>query len=129
MDSKLKNAVIRQLGGRDSLQDVCDHGVDAGFPGFTYYADTCNFYRRNRKAIVRLVEETAADFGQSPLEMVSGFNCLTRVFEKHERPALERAIAVAMYGTRRGADDDVEQVENALAWFALEETAREICDK
>lgn len=76
MNQKLINAVIRQLGGRDYLRDVSNHGASGGFPGFTYYTDTIKFFRNNRKEIVELVNEYAQDMGESALDMIAQFNCL-----------------------------------------------------
>lgn len=126
MDAKLQNAVIRQLGYTKNdpellgtLEDISNHGISGGFSGFIYYADTIKFFKANRKAIVELVREMAQDFGQDPIELVAGFNCLTNDFETREE------IARALYG--RLASDDT-QVANALAWFAAEEVARSMTD-
>lgn len=61
----------------------------------------------------------AQDFGQNPIDMVAGFNCLTDDFDTREE------IARALYG--RLASDDT-QAANALAWFAAEEVARSMTD-
>lgn len=126
MNTKLQNAVIRQLGltRKDeeltsTLENICNHGISGGFSGFIYYTDTIAFFKKNRKAIIELVREMAQDFGQNPIDMVSGFNCLTDDFETREE------IARALYG-RLHSDDT--QVPNALAWFAAEEAARSLTD-
>ncbi len=69
---KLINAVIRQLGEKDRLVDVYRNGVNAGYPGFTYYADTEKFYRRHRGAINSLVLQQAED----PITMVLMSPCV-----------------------------------------------------
>ena len=61
----------------------------------------------------------AQDFGQDPIQFVASFNCLDDDLETREE------IARALYG-RINSDDTL--VANALAWFALEETARELTD-
>ena len=119
MDAKLKNAVIRQLGGRDELEDIANHGADAGWSGFTYYSETVKFYKAHRAEIVNLVKEMAEEFGQSPLNFVASFNCLKSAGE------YEAEIAEALYG--RISSDNLT-VPNALAWFALEEVARSETD-
>lgn len=126
MNTKLQNAVIRQLGYTrndedliPTLEDITNHGIDGGFSGFIYYADTIKFFKANRHEIIELVREMAQDFGQDPIEMVAGFNCLTNDFETREE------IARAIYG--RVAKDD-SLVANALAWFAAEEVARSMTD-
>ena len=40
MNTELIKAVIRQLGGKEALEDVYNHGADGGFSGFTYYSET-----------------------------------------------------------------------------------------
>lgn len=65
------------------------------------------------------VESLANDLGEDTLAMVGGFNCLKGYgLTSHE-------IAVALYQSR---GDCCEQIQNALAWFALEEVARNYCD-
>lgn len=117
----LAPAVLRQLGGgADAVQsalDAAEHGADGGFPGFTYYSDTCEFVKRNRKAIADAVEQMADDLGEDLIAMVRGFRCL-------EDDTPSKAIALALFAG--GDGDDVMLVENALAWFALEEVGRAI---
>jgi len=43
----LINAVIRQLGGKESLSDIREHGIAGGYCGFTYYSDTCKRFDPN----------------------------------------------------------------------------------
>jgi len=122
MNSTLKNAVIRAIGGKESLRDVYEHGADAGFPGFTYYSDTCKFYARHKHAINELAEEMADSLGDNVIEMVRNFNCIKGDYKPSE-------IAKTMYGRRnRQEQNDLCQIDNALAWFALEEVARDIYD-
>lgn len=119
MNSTLKNAVIRKV-GKDSLRDVNEHGADGGFPGFIYYTDTCAFFRRHRKAIEELVAEMAGSLGEDVLKMIAGFRCLGGDFSEVE-------IGRVLFAPWK--DDDAHQmIGNALAWFALEEVAREVCD-
>lgn len=114
---RLTRAVIRQLGGTDYLSDAANHGADAGFPGFTYYADTVPFFRRNRKEILARLESLAADLGEEMLQCLAGFQCLKGV------PTLDLARGID------GRGEYATQVQNALTWFALEEVAREVCDE
>lgn len=111
----LRRAVIRRV-GRDSLTDVANHGAAGGYPGFCYYTDTCAFYAKHQKDIVQAVEEMADDLGDSPVSMVRGFNCLGAA------DYTESEVARTLYGTK---SQHQQQVANALAWFALEEVARE----
>ena len=109
-------AVIKQT-GRENLEDIARHGVDGGFAGFTYYTDTVPFFRRNRAAIVALVNGMAEEFGQEPMALVAGFRCLEPADDE-----TRASIGRCLYGGRVGDADT--QVANALAWFAAEEVAR-----
>lgn len=115
----LQQAVLDQIGDDDARQiaiDAGNNGANAGWSGFTYYSDTCAFASQHRTAIAACVSEMAEEMGEGVIEFVRGFNCLD-----DETP--DQAIAAALWGTC-GDDDDVMQVENALAWFALEEVGR-----
>jgi hypothetical protein len=120
IDAKLARAVIRQLGGwsqfKEFAVDICNHGIDSGFSGFTYYSDTVPFFTRNRRAIIDLAKEQAADFGQGVLEMIAGFNCLNGDYTSDE-------IGETLFG--RNPDT---QIANALAWYAGEEVCRSFVD-
>ena len=131
---RLVRAVLRQLNGdaKDSLQDIANHGVDGGFHGFIYTADTVAFFKRNRKDIVALVHSMAEELGEIPVEMVTLFNCLggpayREAKDSHykEQEVLREyapGVGRCLYGGR--LTDDDTQVANALAWFAAEEVAR-----
>jgi hypothetical protein len=120
MDKKLVSAVVRKLGSRDYLRDVNYHGADGGFPGFTYTWETVEFYKRHKSQIVELLREYADDMGESISDVVSEFRCLA------DLPGKSDEIGRTLYG-RIGKNDFM--VANALAWFALEEVARFICDQ
>jgi len=120
----LARAVLNELGGDDdaiqTAMDAARYGADAGFPSFTYYKDTCAFTKKHRRAIRAAVEDMAEQLGEkSAVGLVKGFRCLRDGIE-------ESAIALALYGGHGGEDeeDGVMLVENALAWFALEEVGR-----
>ena len=117
----LARAVIRQLGGWDSFKesapDITNHGISGGFHGFIYYTDTCGFTRKNRAAIASMVETMADDLGESPLDMVAGFNCLKESVTASE-------VGRVLYSGRGGDPDARQLIENALAWFAGEEISR-----
>lgn len=124
--TQLQRAVIKQLGYEPDdeelqgvLEDVANHGADAGFCGFTYYSETCAFFDHNQTDIVDMVKEMADDFGTDPISLVAGFNCLDDDCETRDE------IGRCIYG--KPTDDDT-QVPNALAWFALEEVARQLVE-
>ena len=120
--ASLIRATVRQSGGWESFtdhaEDVTNHGASGGFSGWIYYTETEAFTRRNRAAIAQLAEDMASDIGEgSAVALVKGFNCLDG--------ATESECARALYGK---AKPDDSNVENALAWFALEEVSRAYCD-
>jgi hypothetical protein len=130
MNKHIIEAVIEQLGGTDNLQDVVNHGADAGYPGFTYYKDTCEFYKNNRKEINQMVRDMASDLGEKPVEMVGGFGCLkayNHKADKWEDQEVYDAIGTCLFGGK--LSEETTQVENALAWFALEEVARYVVEQ
>ena len=120
----LRKAVQRQMGYTakekddfiSTLRDVNRGGADAGFGGFTYYKDTIAFYKRNREQILSSLGEMADSLGEGVLEMVASFQCLKSC------NLTTSEVAKAIY---TGKGECVEQIQNALAWFALEEVARE----
>ena len=115
---KLVRSVVRQLGGKESLSDIAKHGVSGGFAGFIWYTDTVAFYKRNRKEILALLKEYAADFGvKSAVEVVCTFKGLDKEQE---------SICRCLYG--RMNEEDI-YVANSLAWFAAEEVAKAFCDE
>lgn len=121
MEKSLINAVIRRVGGRSQAIEAGNHGADAGWPGFIYYSDTCAFTARHRAEIRSMAEEMAGELGQGTVEFIKSFRCV-------ENDTPEAAIHFALYGGRfpKELRDDVELIENALAWFALEEVGRHL---
>lgn len=123
----LQKNVIEQLSGssrltqetRETLEDVTRGGASGGFSGFIYYNETVAFFKKNRHEIIAMVEEMSEEFGQDPVQFVASFNCLDDDRETRAE------IARALYGNLK-KDDYL--VANALAWFALEETARQLTD-
>ena len=64
--ASLIDAVIERLGGMDdelmgTIEDIAGHGADAGWCGFTYTKDTCEFYQANRKEINDWIKNTAEE--------------------------------------------------------------------
>ncbi len=113
---RMTRAILRRV-ERDSLQDVVRHGASGGFSGFTYYADTLAFYKAHKADILEMARQMADDMGEDMLAMVAGFNCL----KNDKLTATE--IGEALFS---GRGDCVTNVRNAMAWFALEEVAREL---
>lgn len=121
----LAPAVLAQLGDCDdviqSAIDAANHGADGGFGGFTYYVDTCAFTTANRAAIAATVEDMADQLGNTPFEMLRAFGCGDVSWK-------DSNLSAALYGGAGADPDEVEAIENALAWFALEEVGRAIAD-
>jgi hypothetical protein len=111
----LTRAVIRAT-GRENLEDIARHGVSGGFAGFIYTADCVRFFRRHRKAIQQRLQEDAIDFGVDPLNMVTNFNCLKGAVNVDD-------VGRALYGN---SGEMCDTIQNALAWYAAEEIAREM---
>lgn len=82
-------------------EDLARHGADAGWPGLTYYSDTCALYDRFADEIWDAIYEDAQSFGQTNLELIASFNCAGDV----------------------GSD---AQFKNMLVWFMAERVAREL---
>jgi hypothetical protein len=113
---RMTRAILRRL-DREALQDVVNHGAAGGFSGFTYYADTLAFYKAHKGDILALAEQMASDMGEDMLAMIASFQCL-----KHG-PFSPSEIGEALYS---GRGEAAATVRNAMAWFALEEVAREL---
>lgn len=106
----LIEAVVKNI-GKESIQDVVNHGINVGFGGFIYYADTVKFWRKHRKIITRLAEEQWQELDyQNLLDMISGFRC--------NNGWTTDEVARAFYGNY---NDEYERIYNCLAWYAAEE--------
>lgn len=119
---KLIRSVVRQIGGystfKEYAQDICNHGAQGGFCGFTYYSDTISFAKRNKIEILEFCKQFDSELENVGLfAFIASFNCL-RNYSQEE-------IAEALYTKNAGSET---QVFNALAWFALEEVSRSYCD-
>jgi len=68
----LINAVVNRA-GMDSIYDIINYGIDSGYSGFIYYADTHKFAMRYRKYIILLLEKSAEMGYEGVVEMVKGF--------------------------------------------------------
>lgn len=116
---RITRSILRQL-DRDQLADVARHGADAGWPGFTYTADTVQFYKSHKADIIEMAKQMADDLGNSMIGMIRNFRCLTNAGKPDYT---EDEIAEAIYA---GRGESADTIRNAIAWFALEETAREL---
>jgi len=112
----LINAVISRI-GMDSVMDVVNHGIDGGFNGFIYYADTHKFAMTYRKKIVELLEEEAEQLGEEVTTMVAGFG----VFRGSPMDADDKKDLYKYLGGGRPVQGTIT---NIMAWFCAEEVCR-----
>ena len=108
-ESKLQKAVRtsinRQCDGdpRRFIENVTRYGCQSGMVGeLIYYTDTTRFYNRHRREIYQLLDVTCRELGLSPARL---------------------------FGDKWDDEDPLVLDylnQNLLAWFAYEETAREI---
>tara|TARA_R110000824_G_scaffold42506_4_gene125126 strand:+ start:1826 stop:2239 length:414 start_codon:yes stop_codon:yes gene_type:complete len=116
----LARAVVKQYGRwvdwKESASDIASYGADGGVNGFIYHVDTIEFYEANKGNIHELARQMMDDLGGPDLlcEFVASFNCVD--LEAYE---VEQAIEDGE------SNEDYTQVANALAWYALEETAND----
>lgn len=113
----LINAVVKNLGGTDSINDVNEHGANAGFSGFTWYNETHSFAMRYRKLIVKLLEEQADSLGEEVVSMVSNFGAF-------RRDGMDNEDRKELYKYLGGGKCEQSTITNLMAWFALEEVCR-----
>lgn len=122
--ASLIRAVVRQAGGWKSFcemaEDITRHGIDGGFSGFIYYSETEPFASRNKEAISELLSSQAQEMGyDSTFTMIRGFGC----FKGDTLSDVELMNALC-----RGRNPkDGPNILNGLAWYAVEEVAREYC--
>lgn len=119
----LIQSTVKQIGGWQSFQervrDIVNHGAQNGVSGFIYYTETRAFFQKNKRNIVDMVIDRAAECGGNFLEMITGLSCIAS-FKLNQNDV----FAALAYPDAEYAD----QVENCLAWFALEEVAWRYCD-
>jgi hypothetical protein len=112
----LINAVISRI-GKESVNDVINHGIDGGFSGFVYYSDTHKFAMTYRKYILSLLNEMAECMGEEVSEMVSNFGVFRNSkMDKEDRRDLYRYLG--------GGRCEQCTITNLMAWFAAEEVCR-----
>lgn len=114
----LSRAVIKQFGRwvdwKESASDIANYGAQGGVNGFIYHTDTIAFYEANKGNIHALARQMMDDFGGSPslCDFVASFGCVDLEAYEVEDVMLEGK-----------SSEDYTTVANALAWFALEDTA------
>lgn len=123
--ASLVRAVVRQMGGwesfKESAPDVTRHGIDGGFHGFIYHAETEPFAKAHKDAISELASSQAQEMGyDSTFAMIRGFGC----FKGDTLTDGELMNALC-----RGRNpENGPNILNGLAWYAGEEVCRAYCD-
>lgn len=112
----LINAVLSRI-DKDSIQDVNNHGMQAGFGRFIYYSDTVPFAHRYRKLIIQLLERDSAEFGIEITEMVSGFG----IFRNNPMDSDDKRD---LYRFLSGTKCKETTIPNLMAWYAAETVCR-----
>lgn len=110
------------------LEGVAGHGCVSGCASaFTYYRDTCDFFKANRAALRDQLREQAADglFGEV-VETAVGAVCAFRCFRDNDKATIEAAAARLLYGDIKEALNECDMatlVANAVVWGAVEDLA------
>ncbi len=112
----LINAVISRV-GKDSIQDINNHGIDGGYSGFIYHSDTVPFANRYRKLIIQLLERDAQEFGTEISEMVSGFG----IFRNNPMDADDKRELYRFLSETKCKE---HTIPNLMAWYAAETVCR-----
>lgn len=113
---KLINAVVSRI-GKESIEDVNRLGIDAGFNGFIYYADTHKFAMFYRKQIIALLTETSDSLSENVYSLVNSFG----VFGESGMDDDEQKDFYKYMG---GGRPEQGAITNVMAWFAAEEVCR-----
>lgn len=105
---RLVFAVNQQMSNSlcDYASDISNYGIQGGFSGFTYYADTCAFYQANKEDIWELATDQADEnYGKD-----------SNVF-----------TMLANFGGAKNVSSAMT-FENLMAWYAAEEAARYVSE-
>ena len=125
--TKLQKAVIKQLGynvntdKKEYMEELKNlRNASDGYNGFFYYSETEDFYKKNKKEIINHLKQLADDLGEkSYLELILSFQCF-----KNSDISIDD-ICEVIYANNIN-NPYYQNVTNALAWYALEETANEL---
>jgi hypothetical protein len=118
---KLIRGVLARI-DKESIIDVVRNGADAGFGRFIYYKDTVAFFKKYKTDILNLAKQQAEDMDEDVLNMISNFNCLTSGQYPNRKPDYaQMEIGEAIFGNNY---TDYGIIQNAMAWYALEEVCR-----
>lgn len=113
---RLINAVVSRI-GKDSINDVNNHGIDGGYSGFIYYSETHDFAMKHRKQIIALLTEQAESLGEEIISMVANFGYF-------RRNKMDNENRMDLYKYIGGGRCEQGTITNLMAWFAAEEVCR-----
>ena len=113
---RLINAVVSRI-GKESINDVNNHGINGGYSGFIYYSETHDFAMKHRKQIIALLTEQAESLGEEIISMVANFG----VF-RHSK--MNNEDRMDLYKYIGGGKCEQGTITNLMAWFAAEEVCR-----
>lgn len=86
------------------IEELAEHGADAGWPGLTYYNDTVKLYERFNDEIWNLIVNEAEECGyKNPYELLATFSGAKNV-------------------------QTYTQHANLMTWFAAEHYAQELAN-
>jgi hypothetical protein len=123
MDITAYKMTVEQFGDdeyfTECAQDIVNNGADGGWRGFTYYNDTVPFGEKIRDYLKPGLIELAEDMVEASIfSMLDDWKCL-QAYTPDE-------IAEGWYSNENGELHTA--VMNALAWYALEEAARQFVE-
>lgn len=126
INPKLASAVIRQFGGwedfKEKAPDVANHGIEGGYRGFIYYAETAAFVKKHKKLIIENIVQLADEIGENFAKVIADFNCLKK------SGITENDVIIALMYTRLNDDYLMREIYNALSWYVGETVANEYTD-
>ena len=118
LNTTLASAIIEQNGDFESIAEYPSDYQDAsaGISGFIYHHDTIKFSEDNLTLILEKLRDDAQEFGlDGAYSMIASFNCINDMTTDDVVDAI-----------RDKDHDDYPQVMNALAWYCIEELARDV---
>lgn len=99
-----------------TAQEAGEHGADAGFPGFTYYCDTLEFAKNERRHIVAALRDDRDSFG---CDTVAEMLVCWKSLKGYTIGDLDDAFSNYAAGYRIESEA-LDALMNALAWYSLE---------
>jgi len=97
------------------LENCAENGAKIGIIGFYNYNETIPFFKKNRTAIVKHMEQTAEEMGTDIFSMVQDFG----VFRNTDKPT-PTEIGKALWDKSK-TYPELRDLYNVFSWYALEE--------